>query len=64
MSGQPCPDRFMIRRSASGGVKVWDRERKGPAMFNGQPAIGLTDAQAVEKTTFQVGREFTKKALD
>jgi hypothetical protein len=38
----------MIRRSASRGVMVWDRERKGPAMFNGQPAIGLTDAQAVE----------------
>jgi hypothetical protein len=26
----------------------WDRESKGPAMFNGHPAVGLTDAQAAE----------------
>jgi hypothetical protein len=38
----------MIRRGASPGFMVWDRERKGPAMFNGKPAIGLTEAQAVE----------------
>jgi hypothetical protein len=48
MSGKPNPDRSMIRRGASPGFMVWDRERKGPAMFNGKPAIGLTEAQAVE----------------
>jgi hypothetical protein len=48
MSGKPTPDRFIIRRGASRGFMVWDRERKGPAMFNGQPAIGLTEGQAVE----------------
>ena len=25
---------------------VWDREREGPAMFNGHLAIGLTEFQA------------------
>jgi hypothetical protein len=49
---------------------VWDRERKGLAMFNGQQAIGLTEAQAVEikieleKLHFRIGRELTKNALD
>jgi hypothetical protein len=40
------PDRFMIRRAATDGFTVWDREDKGLAMF--QPAIGLTEAQAAE----------------
>jgi hypothetical protein len=25
---------------------VWDRQRKGPAMYNGGQAIGLTEFQA------------------
>jgi hypothetical protein len=48
MSGKPSPDHFTIRRAATDGFMVWDRENKGPAMFNGQPAIGLTEAQAAE----------------
>jgi hypothetical protein len=49
---------------------VWDRESKGPAMFNGHPAGGLTEAQAAEiksqpvRTTIRVGGELTKNALD
>jgi hypothetical protein len=27
---------------------VWDRQRKGPAMYNGSLAIGLTAFQAAE----------------
>jgi hypothetical protein len=27
---------------------VWDRQRKGPAMYNGHQAIGLTEFQANE----------------
>jgi hypothetical protein len=44
----PSPDRFMIRRAVTDGFMVWDRESKGSAMFNGHPAVGLTEAQAAE----------------
>jgi hypothetical protein len=48
MIGKPSPVRFMIRRAATDGFVVWDRESEGPAMFNGHPAVGLTEAQAAE----------------
>jgi hypothetical protein len=48
MSGKPSPDRFVIRRAATDQFMVWDRESEGPAMFNGHPAVGLTEAQAAE----------------
>ena len=45
---QAFSDRFVIRRAAPARFMVWDRESKGPAMFNGLPAVGLTEAQAAE----------------
>jgi hypothetical protein len=70
MSGKPSPDRFMIRRAATDGFNGLGRESKGPAMFNGHPAVVLTEAQAAKiksqpvKTLVRVGGELTKNALD
>ena len=41
---EPLP-RFMIRQGAQ-GLMVWDRQRKGPALYNGHLAIGLSEFQA------------------
>jgi len=46
----PLLPRFMVRQGTR-GLMVWDREAKGPAMFNGQPAVGLTEWQANEIKT-------------
>ena len=40
--------RFCVRKGSIKGLMVWDQEKKRPAMFNGQPAIGLTEWQANE----------------
>jgi hypothetical protein len=55
MSGMPSPDRFMIRRAVADGFMGWDRESKGSAMFNGHPAVGLTEAQAAEIKSLYFG---------
>jgi hypothetical protein len=47
LTDEPSLPRFMIRQGAK-GLMVWDRQRKGPAMYNGQQAIGLTEYQANE----------------
>jgi hypothetical protein len=47
MNVEPTLPRFMIRQG-NRGLMVWDRERKGPAMYNGHLAIGLTEFQANE----------------
>jgi hypothetical protein len=44
---KPSLPRFMIRQG-NRGLMVWDRRRKGPAMYNGSQAIGLTQYQANE----------------
>jgi hypothetical protein len=38
-------------REGNRGLMVWDRQRKGPAMYNGHLAIGLTEFQANEIKT-------------
>jgi hypothetical protein len=43
--------RFSVRQGSTRGLMVWDREKRGPAMFNGQPAIGLNECQADEIKT-------------
>jgi hypothetical protein len=46
MTDEPfSPARFIVRQGTR-GLMVWDRQRKGPAMYNGQEAIGLTEFQA------------------
>jgi hypothetical protein len=45
MSDQQSPRRFIVRQGTR-GFMVWDRDRKGPAIFNGHEAIGLTEGQA------------------
>jgi hypothetical protein len=45
MNDQPSLPRFTIRRGTR-GLMVWDRQRKGPAMYNGRQAIGLSEWQA------------------
>jgi hypothetical protein len=47
LTDEPSLPRFMIRQGAKGHM-VWDRQRKGPAMYNGHVAIGLTELQANE----------------
>jgi hypothetical protein len=45
MSVEPSPPRFIVRQGTR-GLMVWDRSRKGPAMYNGRQAIGLSEWQA------------------
>ena len=46
MSVEPSsPPRFIVRQGTR-DLMVWDRQRKGPAMYNGGQAIGLTEFQA------------------
>jgi hypothetical protein len=45
MTGEPSPPRFMVRQGTR-GFMVWDRDCKGPAMFDGYLAIGLSEWQA------------------
>jgi hypothetical protein len=46
MSVEPSsPPRFIVRQGTR-DLMVWDRERKGPAMFNGHHATGLIEWQA------------------
>jgi hypothetical protein len=45
MDNEPSPPRFIVRQGTR-GLMVWDRQRKGPAMYNGHLAIGLTEFQA------------------
>jgi hypothetical protein len=47
MTDEPFLPRYLIRQGTS-GLMVWDRHAKGPAKLNGQPAIGLTEEQAVK----------------
>jgi len=47
LTDEPSLPRFMIRQG-NRGLMVWDRQRKGPAMYNGHLAIGLTELQANE----------------
>ena len=63
MSGKPSPGRFMIRRAATDGFMVWDRESKGPAMFNGHSAVGLTEAQAAEIKSQLVNNSISGRAV-
>jgi hypothetical protein len=51
--------RFSVRQGSTKGLMVWDREKRQPAMFNGQPAIGLTEWQANEIKT-QLTRYYAK----
>jgi hypothetical protein len=44
MTDEPMP-RFMVRQGTR-GFMVWDRETKRPAMFDGRPAVVLTEEQA------------------
>jgi hypothetical protein len=50
MSDKLSPPRFMVRKGTR-GFMVWDRDRKGPATFNGYPATDLTEEQANEIKT-------------
>jgi hypothetical protein len=46
MSVEPSsPPRFIVRQGTR-DLMVWDRERKGPAMFNGHQATVLSEWQA------------------
>jgi hypothetical protein len=47
MTDEPLP-RFLIRRDASGGWMVWDRQTKGPAKYEGKTAVDLPEDQARE----------------
>jgi len=50
LTDAPSLPRFTIRQGTR-GLMVWDRQRKGPAMYNGTQAIGLTEHQANEIKT-------------
>jgi hypothetical protein len=45
MGNEPSPLRFIVRQGAR-DFMVWDRERKGPALFDGHQATGLSAWQA------------------
>jgi hypothetical protein len=45
MTDEPSLPRFLVRQGTR-GFMVWDRDRKGPAMFDGYLAIGLSEWQA------------------
>jgi hypothetical protein len=40
-------ERYLVRKGTSGWM-VWDRQKRGPARFNGHLEIGLTEEQARE----------------
>jgi hypothetical protein len=47
MSQEVFLPRFMVRQGTQ-DFMVWDRELKRPAVYNGHPAIGVTEWQANE----------------
>jgi hypothetical protein len=56
MSGDPHLPRFVVRRDARLNWMVWDRDTKGPAMFQGRFVTGLAEDQAQV-----ISQELTKR---
>jgi len=46
MSEDPRLPRFVVRRDARLNWMVWDRDTKGPAMFQGRFVTGLAEDHA------------------
>jgi broad specificity phosphatase PhoE len=47
MTDEPHLPRFLVRHGATNWM-VWDRQTKGPAKYQDNPAVGLAEKQARE----------------